>query len=98
MAYQNQISSGESLGWGIDCIRFWARSDQNSGFFGQQIASIGLLWGKSCYHSSYFIFDWFFFIVQVTSTTIKSRMGSKFGKIQPWTEELAAIECLENSP
>ena len=23
----NQISSGASLGWGIGCIRFWARSD-----------------------------------------------------------------------
>ena len=30
----NQISSGASLGKGIDCIRFWVRSDQNSGFHG----------------------------------------------------------------
>ena len=33
-AYQEQISSGASLGWGIDCIRFWVRSDQNSDFYG----------------------------------------------------------------
>ena len=33
-AYQEQISSGASLGRGIDCIRFWARSDQNSDFYG----------------------------------------------------------------
>ena len=31
-ADRNQISSEASLGWGIDSIRFWARSDQNSGF------------------------------------------------------------------
>ena len=32
----NQISSKASLGWGIGCIRFWARSDQNSGFHGNR--------------------------------------------------------------
>ena len=32
----------------------------------------------------------------VTSTTIKSRMGSKFGKMGPGTNELAALERLEN--
>ena len=32
----NQISSGASLGLGKDCIRFWARSDQNSGFHGNR--------------------------------------------------------------
>ena len=32
----NQISSGASLGKGIDCIRFWVRSDQNSGFHGNR--------------------------------------------------------------
>ena len=36
--------------------------------------------------------------MQVTRTTIKSRMGAKFGKISPWTEELAAFERLEKSP
>ena len=33
--------------------------------------------------------------LQVTKTTIKSRMGSKFGKIGPGTEELAAPEHLK---
>ena len=32
--------------------------------------------------------------LQVTRKTIKSRMGSKFGKIGPGTYELAALECL----
>ena len=35
--------------------------------------------------------------LQETSTAIKSRMGSKFSKIGPWTAELAALECLEKS-
>ena len=36
--------------------------------------------------------------LQVTRTTIRSRMGSKFGKIGPGTYELAALEHLEKSP
>ena len=36
--------------------------------------------------------------LQVTSTTIKSRMGSEFSKIGPGTYELAALERLEKSP
>ena len=36
--------------------------------------------------------------LQVTSTTIKSRMGSKLGKIEPETYELAALELLDKSP
>ena len=36
--------------------------------------------------------------LQVTRTTIKSRMGSKFDKIGPGTYELAALERLEKSP
>ena len=36
--------------------------------------------------------------LQVTSSTIKSWMGSKFGQIRSRTVELAAIERLEKSP
>ena len=36
--------------------------------------------------------------LQVARTTIKSRMGSKFGRIRPGTYELAALERLEKSP
>ena len=36
--------------------------------------------------------------LQVTRTTIKSRMESKFGRIRPGTYELAALELLEKSP
>ena len=33
-ADRNQILSEASLGWGKGCIRFWARSDRNSGVHG----------------------------------------------------------------
>ena len=36
--------------------------------------------------------------LQVTRITIKSRMGSKFGRIRPGTYELAALERLQKSP
>ena len=36
--------------------------------------------------------------LQVAKTTIKSRIGSKFGKIGPGTEKLAAPERLTKSP
>ena len=110
----------------------------------QQIAPIGLQWEKCCEHSSAYIFDRIFFILegnedshkisdefeiaierwkkspltyngkdvvntlalsflirsssflQVTRTTIRSRMSSKFSKIRPWTAELPALKRLEN--
>ena len=36
--------------------------------------------------------------LQVTRTTIRSRIGSKFGKIGPGTYQLAALEGLKKSP
>ena len=36
--------------------------------------------------------------LQVTRTIIKSRMGSKLGRIEPGTYELAALKRLEKSP
>ena len=36
--------------------------------------------------------------LQVTRTTIKSRMGSKFSRIRPGTYELTALKRLEKSP
>ena len=36
--------------------------------------------------------------LQVTRTSITSRMSSKFGQIGPRTAELAALERLEKSP
>ena len=37
-------------------------------------------------------------VLQVTRTTIKPWMDSKFSKIRTGTAELAALECLEKSP
>ena len=37
-------------------------------------------------------------ILHVTRATIKSWMGSKFGKTRPGTAELAVLERLEKSP
>ena len=34
----------------------------------------------------------------VTRTAIRSHMSTKFGKILPWTAELAALERLKKSP
>ena len=36
--------------------------------------------------------------LQVTKTTIRSQMSSKFSKVRPWTAELAALERLKKSP
>ena len=35
--------------------------------------------------------------LQVTRTTIKSRMSLKFGQIKPWTAECAALDQLKES-
>ena len=35
-ANHNQIITASSLGWGNGCNKFWARSDQNSGFHGNR--------------------------------------------------------------
>ena len=39
-----------------------------------------------------------YLFLQVARTTIKSRKGSKIGRIGPGTYELAALERLEKSP
>ena len=97
-ANRNEILSEPSLGWGIACIRFWARSDRNSGVHGNGLLPYGyngenvvstlapsFLIGSSTY-------------LQVTKTSITSRTSSKFGQIRPRTAELAALERLEKSP
>ena len=35
-ANRNEILSEPSLGWGKGCVRFWARSDRNSGVHGNE--------------------------------------------------------------
>ena len=50
--------------------------------------------GKSCDHSSSFVFDCFFFILAGNEDNHKISNGLKFGKIGPGTYELAALERL----
>ena len=69
---------------GEGCIRFWAISDQNSGFHGNRLLHSFLIGSSS--------------FLQVTRTDIRSQMSSKFGKIQIRTAEVAALERLEKSP
>ena len=57
-----------------------------------------VIMGKSCDQSSSFILIGSSLFLQVTRTTIKSRMGSKLGKIGPGTYELPALERLGKSP
>ena len=59
-----------------------------------------VIMGKSCDHSSSFIVDWFFILAgnDNNHNTFVSRMCWKFGKIQPGTYELAALERLGKSP
>ena len=56
-----------------------------------------VLWGKSCEHSSPFIYDGISFILSGNEDNHKISNGFKFGKIGPGTEELAALERLEKS-
>ena len=64
-------------------------------------SSHGVILGKSCWHSSAFIFDRIFFILadlQVTRTSIISRTSSNFSQIGPRTADLATLERLKKMP
>ena len=54
--------------------------------------------GKSCEHSSSFIFIGSSSLLQVSRKAMKAWMGSKFGKIGPGSAELATLESLKKSP
>ena len=53
---------------------------------------------KCCEHSSTYIFDQIFFILSCNKDSHEIWMSSNFGKIRPWTADLAALECLKKSP
>ena len=76
-----------ALGFGPDRIRALVSMATDS--------SHRVIWGKSCDHSPLFLIVFALFL-QVTWTSIKFQMGSKFSMIQPGTAELAALELLEN--
>ena len=86
------------MGWGIVCIRFGP--DQISTLISMAANSSHMvIMGNNLVTtlaSSFLIGSSLF--LQVTRTIIKSRLGLKFGKIRPGTEELAAPERLKKSP
>ena len=68
---RNQILSEASFGWGIGCIRFWARSDPNSGFHGNRKLPYGYNGenGVSTFSRLFFIRS--FSYLQVTKSSDK---------------------------
>ena len=80
-----RILSEASLGWGKGCIRFWARSDQNSGFHGNRKLmekTVSPLFLR-CFSSDPF------------HTCMRARTSLNFGLLGPLTAELAALERLK---
>ena len=84
-------------GGGKGCIRFWTRSDLNSGFYGSRYFH-KVIMGKILYHSSAFILIGSSLYLQVPRKTIISWTSSNFSKIQPRTADLAALELLKKFP
>ena len=92
LANLDQILYVTSLGWGKDCIRFWGRLDQNSGFHGNRKPPLTYNGENDVSTFSWLFLIWSFLYLQVTRTCVKSRTSSNFGKIRPLTTELAALE------
>ena len=97
-ADHNQILSEASLGWGKDCIWFWARSDQKSGFHGNRKLPYGYNWenGVSTFSRLFFIQS--FSYLQAMMTCMRARTSSNFGLIGPPTADIAALERLKKIP
>ena len=70
---------------GDGCIRFWGRSNQNSGFFGNR--KTPLTYNRE---NDVSIFSWFFdlILLQVMRSCLKSQTSSNFGQMAPLTTEL----------
>ena len=85
------------MGLGKGCIRFWVRSDQNSGFHGNRKLPYGYNGenGASTFSRLFIIRS--FSYLQAMMTCMSARTSSNFGLIGPPTAELAALERLKNS-
>ena len=58
-----------------------------------------VIMGTCCGNLSDIDLDWIFsFFLEVTKTTIMSRIVSNFGQIRHQAAESAALECFEKSP
>ena len=87
-----------SQGWGKDCIRFWGRLDQNSGFHGNRKAPLTYNGENDVSTFSRLFLIRSFLYLQVTRTGIKSRTSMNFRQIGSLTRDLAALERLKNFP
>ena len=81
-------------------MRFWARSDQNSGFHGNRNLPYGYNGENAVSTLSRLFFILSFSYLQVMSmmTCMRAQMNLNFGLIGPLTAELAALERLKKSP
>ena len=79
-------------------MRFWARSDQNSGFHGNRKLPYGYNGenGVSTFSRLFFIGS--FSYLQATMTCMRAQRTSNFSLIGPPTAELAALEPLKKFP
>ena len=88
----DQILYVASMGWGKGCLRFWGRLDRNSGFHGNRKPPLTYNGENDVSAFSRLFLILSFLYLQVTRTSIKSRMSSNFGQIGQLTTELAALE------
>ena len=90
-SFCDQILYEASMGWGKDCIRFWDRLDQNSGFHGNRKRPLTY---KTMSPPLLFLIR-SFSNMQEKRTCIKSRMSSNFRQIRPLPTELGALGRLK---
>ena len=83
------------MGWGKGCIRFWGRSDQNSGFYGNRKTYNGETVVRSIARSSFLIGSSSY--LQIIRAGIKSRRSSNLGEIGLFGLELLALERRKKS-
>ena len=74
----DQILCVASLGWRKDCIRFWGRLDQNSGFQGNRKSPLTYKGENDVSTLSRLFLIRSFLYLRVTRTCIKSRKGFEF--------------------
>ena len=79
-------------------MRFWARSDQNSGFHGNRKLPYGYNGEDGVSTFSRLFFFRSFSYLQGMMTCMRAGTSSNFGLIGPPTVELAALESLKKSP
>ena len=91
LANLDQILCVASLGWGKDCIRFWGRLAQNSGFHGNRKPLLTYNGENDISTFSRLFLIRSFLYLHVMRTYIKSLTSLNYDQIGPLTKELAAL-------